>query len=84
MPKQSTKYSKGWEQTPEFKDWLAPVSSNQSKAKCLWCNSEFSVANGGKSDVTGHSKSKKHLEIVSTKINTPPARQIFGICLIEM
>lgn len=79
MPKQGTKYSKTWEKLPEFKEWLVSVESDNSKAKCLWCNYEFSISHGGKNDVTSHSKRKQHMDIQSTKITTPPVREFFGI-----
>lgn len=80
--KQATKYSKSWEQLPEFKGWLTSVGSDESRAKCLWCNSEFSVAHGGRNDAMAHSKRNKHLEIVASKIATPPVHQFFGIYYI--
>lgn len=77
--KKGTKYSNSWEQLPEFKQWLTAVGSDSSKAKCLWCNSEFSISHGGKNDVTAHSRRNKHVEILSSKITTPPVAKFFGI-----
>lgn len=84
MSKVLTKYSKSWESNDEFKGWITSVKGELSKAKCLWCNSEFSVGAAGINDVRAHAKRNKHVQIVNAKIATKSAVQYFGSFSIDL
>lgn len=44
-----------------FRDeWLKASVNNVNKAFYKYCNKEFSIAHGGKSDVTQHSQGAEH------------------------
>ena len=38
------------------------MTIGESYARCTFCNSDFSVAHGGKNDVVAHINTKKHKE----------------------
>ncbi|KAL0884118.1 hypothetical protein ABMA27_016137 [Loxostege sticticalis] len=51
------KYRVEWEQEEEFKMWLKPVLTDQSKAFCMYCHSEMFAK---LADIRKHSSTKKH------------------------
>lgn len=73
-----TKYSKNWENLPDFRGWLTQVKDNVSRARCSWCNADFSIAHGGKNDIVKHMRTKKHQEVVKSKLTTKPVIDCFG------
>ena len=70
MPPTVTKYSVLWESEIQFRGWLrkSDKPDGATRAKCIWCNSDFSVASGGKYDVTRHMKSESHKKIAVNKV----------------
>lgn len=66
----STNYSVLWENMPEFKGWLrkSDKPNCQTRAKCIWCNSDFSVANGGLYYVRKHMGSEEHRNIAKARL----------------
>lgn len=66
----NTKYSAVWESDPLFRGWLtrSDKSDGTTRAKCIWCNSHFSVSHGGKNDVTKHMKSDGHRKIAIARV----------------
>lgn len=76
--KQLTKYSNQWESDPRFENWLQSSQKEETKAKCKWCNCEFSIAHKGKRDVETHMDSKKHKDIVKNRLTTKPATAFFS------
>lgn len=75
----ATKYSKAWENLSDFKGWLSSHKDNVNKARCLWCNTEFSISHAGKNDVEKHMNTKKHQSVVKDKLTTKPAGECFGV-----
>ena len=50
----------------EYKDWLLPETSNNTKAKCRLCMRSFSLSNMGKPALKSHAQGKKHQNAVKT------------------
>ena len=50
----------------EYKDWLLPEPSNNTKAKCRLCMRSFSLSNMGESALKSHAQGKKHQNAVKT------------------
>lgn len=78
----STKYNSSWESLPECQGWLSALklpdnTYSTERAKCAWCNSDFSITHGGLSDVKKHAKRKCHLEFVQAKLTTRPIAMSF-------
>lgn len=80
MPPTSTKYSVLWESEQEFKGWLRKSDKKDwaTRAKCIWCNADFSVANGGKHDVIKHLKSNTHKQIANARIGQKSIAEYSG------
>lgn len=55
----SQKYRKEWKLIPEFKGWLKPYVSNDTRAYCLYCKTEFSAK---LSDIKKHASTQKHTD----------------------
>ena len=50
----------------EYKDWLLPEPSNNTKAKCRLCMRSFSLSNMGEPTLKSHAQGKKHQNAVKT------------------
>ena len=50
----------------EYKDWLLPEPSNNTKAKCRLCMGSFSLSNMGEPALKSHAQGKKHQNAVKT------------------
>ena len=50
----------------EYKDWLLPEPSNNTKAKCRLCMRSFSLSNMGESALKRYVQGKKHQNAVKT------------------
>lgn len=74
MPTQPTKYSPSWEKLPEFSGWLTAFTKNgkivTDRAKCKWCDKDFSIWHGGINDVKTHAKGTKHEDFAKAKMTT--------------
>ncbi len=46
-------------------------------ARCTLCSTDFSISNGGKSNVTSHLKGKKHMELVAGSSSTMSVTSFF-------
>jgi hypothetical protein len=57
MPRHSTKFRNEWK--AEF-SFIEAVTGEDTKGRCKWCSSEFSISHGGKSDIKDHVKTLKH------------------------
>ncbi len=62
--KRTCSFNKWWLSSNEFKEWLA-IAEDDGHAKCLVCNSIFSVKSGGISDIKRHSEGALHRKIIS-------------------
>ena len=66
-----------WLELSEFKGWLSSVPGDPYSAKCSCCGV---VLSAGKSDLTKHSKSPKHLLNVRSIKNIAPANKAMEKC----
>lgn len=81
MPK-ATKYNKSWELLPQCKGWLTAMklpdgTDSTERAKCIRCDSDFSITHGGLGDVNLHESRKKHQDFVKAKLTTMPVVKCF-------
>jgi len=53
------RYLKEWESQPQFAGWLAPVHSNQLKARCLCCQVMLNAHSTG---LLHHANTAKHVQ----------------------
>ena len=44
----------------EYKDWLLPEDSDNTKARCKLCRKTFSLFNMGEPSMKSHAQGKKH------------------------
>ena len=61
-PKRKTSFNQSWKSSHK---WISEVKGDEFSARCNVCNSTFSIANGGISDIAQHNstaKHKKHVE----------------------
>ncbi|KAB0805327.1 hypothetical protein PPYR_02297 [Photinus pyralis] len=67
-------FNNDWQQTYS---WLLK-GKEEGTAKCIACNSEFSIANGGVYDVKKHMKTGKHIKQVENSARTPNILSFFN------
>ena len=60
------RFNKEWMDKVEYKDWLLPEPSNNTKAKCRLCIRSFSLSNMGEPALKSHAQGKKHQNAVKT------------------
>ena len=60
------RFNKEWMDKVEYKDWLLPEPSNNTKAKCRLCMRSFSLSNMGEPALKSHAQGKKHQNAVKT------------------
>jgi len=58
------KFQGKWLTEPQFKDWLKQ-DSNVNFAFCFGCNKRIDIKSMGKTALTSHSKSQKHVELLN-------------------
>ena len=49
-----------WMSKEEYKDWLLPEDSDNTKARCKLCRKTFSLSNVGEPSLKSHAQGKKH------------------------
>lgn len=81
MPK-ATKYNKNLENLSHCKGWLSALklkdgTLSTERAKCSWCDTDFSITHGGMRDVNKHANRNMHKEFVNAKLTTKPAIECF-------
>ncbi|GBM74428.1 hypothetical protein AVEN_39220-1 [Araneus ventricosus] len=60
-------FNNAWLEMPAYKMWLQRNVSDVHSARCTICYKNFSVASMGKSAVKSHAKSRKHIDLQSTR-----------------
>lgn len=59
-------------------EWLKPCIGNIHKASCKYCNKDFSIAHGGRSDVTQHSAGAEHKKNKVTVASSSNLKRFFA------
>ena len=62
----SSKFKKEWLFNSMFSTFLRECKTDSTKASCILCNAQFSIANSGIGDVNRHIQTKKHQECVKS------------------
>ena len=62
----SSKFKKEWLFNSMFSTFLRECKTDSTKASCILCNAQFSIANSGIGDVNRHIKTRKHQECVKS------------------
>ena len=60
------RFNKEWMDKVEYRDWLLPEPSNNTKAKCRLCMRSFSLSNMGEQALKSHAQGKKYQNAVKT------------------
>ena len=60
----TARFNKEWMGRVEYKDWLLPEPSDNTKAKCRFCKRSFSLSNMGEPAIKSHAQGKKHQNAV--------------------
>ena len=55
------KFNNLWLVDPEFKDWIKENEKDSTAADCMLCKTTFSLKTMGRTALTSHTKSQKHL-----------------------
>ena len=58
------RFNKEWMDKVEYKDWLLPEPSNNTKAKCRLCMRSLSLSNMGEPALKSHAQGMKHQNAV--------------------
>lgn len=74
MPR-ATKYNPKWEKLVECQGWLSQLklrddTYSEERAKCIWCDCDFSISHGGLNDVRKHANRKNHVDLMKAKMTT--------------
>lgn len=79
MPKQETNYSKLWENDDRYKHWIAESNSKDKvhRAKCKWCDTDFSIGHGGTHDLDKHANTTKHKGFQKARLTVPSVQSMF-------
>lgn len=56
------KFNQLWLQEEEYKDWLAPYHSDNTRANCVICGKHFSLSTMGTTALRSHAKGTNHLK----------------------
>ena len=58
----TARFNKEWMGRVEYKDWLLPEPSDNTKAKCRFCKRSFSLSNMGEPAIKSHVPGKEASE----------------------
>ena len=72
------KFQQVWTIDPLFKNWIAPVNGDSSKAWCRVCNKQFSVKNRGRSQVKDHMEGETHKKLQQSLVTIPSAKFVLA------
>ena len=60
----TARFNQEWMGRVEYKDWLLPEPSDNTKAKCRFCKRSFSLSNMGEPAIKSHAQGKNHQNAV--------------------
>ena len=64
------RFNTDWLSGEEYKDWLLPEESDNTKARCKICKKTFSLLNMGETAMKDHAEGKKHASAVKVSQRT--------------
>ena len=67
----AARFNLDWMNKEEYKDWLLPEHSDNTKARCKFCRKIFSLFNMGEPSLKSHSQGKKHQSILQRNERNP-------------
>ena len=67
----AARFNLDWMNKEEYKDWLLPEQSDNTKARCKFCRRTFSLSNMGEPSLKSHAQGKKHQSIIQRSEKNP-------------
>ena len=67
----AARFNLEWMSKEEYKDWLLPEDSDNTKATCKLRRKTFSLSNMGKPSLKSHAQGKKHQSIIQRSEKNP-------------
>ena len=67
----AARFNVEWMSKEEYKDWLLPEDSDNTKARCKLCRKTSSLSNMGESSLKSHAQGKKHQSIIQRSEKNP-------------
>ena len=70
----AARFNLDWMNKEEYKDWLLPEQSDNTKARCKFCRRTFSLSNMGEPSQKSHAQGKKHQSIIQRSEKNPSVK----------
>ena len=70
----AARFNLDWMNKEEYKDWLLPEQSDNTKARCKFCRRTFSLSNMGEPSLKSHAHGKKHQSIIQRSEKNPSVK----------
>ena len=70
----AARFNLDWMNKEEYKDWLLPEQSDNTKARCKFCRRTFSLSNMGEPSLKSHAQGKKHQSIIQRSEKNPSVK----------
>ena len=67
----AARFNLDWMNKEEYKDWLLPEHSDNTKGRCKFCRKTFSLSNMGEPSLKSHAQGKKHQGILQRREKNP-------------
>ena len=67
----AARFNLEWMSKEEYKDWLLPEDSDNTKARCKLCRKTFSLSNMGEPSLKSHAQGKKYQSIIQRSEKNP-------------
>ena len=67
----AARFNLEWMSKEEYKDWLLPEDSDNTKERCKLCRKTFSLSNMGEPSLKSHAQGKKHQSIIQRSEKNP-------------
>ena len=65
----AARFNVKWMRKEDYKDWLLPEDSDNTKARCKLCRKTFSLCNMGEPSLKSYAQGKKHQSIIQRSEN---------------
>ena len=70
----AARFNLDWMNKEEYKDWLLPEQSDNTKARCKFCRRTFSLSNMGEPSLKSYAQGKKHQSIIQRSEKNPSVK----------